>query len=56
MTATPPREMVERLQVGPDDRRCVVETENGDLSTPYGPDFHDAMSARQEEERAASGR
>jgi antitoxin MazE len=45
VTATLPKEMVERLQVGPGDRVFAIETENGVLLTPYDPDFHDAMQA-----------
>ena len=45
VTATLPKEMVDRLQVGPGDRVFAVETENGILLTPYDPDFHDAMQA-----------
>ena len=45
VTATLPREMVERLQVGPGDRMFAVDTENGVLLTPYDPDFHAAMQA-----------
>jgi len=42
VTATLPKEMVERLQVGPGDRMFA---ENGVLLTPYDPDFHAAMQA-----------
>lgn len=45
VTATLPKEMVERLQVGPGDRMFAIETENGVLLTPYDPDFHEAMQA-----------
>lgn len=45
VTATLPKEMVDRLQVGPGDRMFAIETENGVLLTPYDPDFHDAMLA-----------
>lgn len=45
VTATLPKEMVDRLQVGPGDRVFAIETENGVLLTPYDPDFHDAMQA-----------
>lgn len=45
VTATLPKEMVDRLQVGPGDRMFAIETENGVLLTPYDPDFHDAMQA-----------
>lgn len=45
VTATLPKEVAERLQVGAGDRMFVIETENGVLLTPYDPDFHDAMRA-----------
>jgi putative addiction module antidote len=45
VTATLPREVAERLQVGAGDRMFVIETENGVLLTPYDPAFHDAMKA-----------
>ena len=45
VTATLPKEVAERLQVGAGDRMFVIETENGVLLTPYDPDFHDAMTA-----------
>jgi putative addiction module antidote len=51
VTATLPKEMAERLQVGPGDRMFAIETENGVLLTPYDPDFHDAMQAFAEVRR-----
>jgi antitoxin MazE len=45
VTATLPKEIVERLQVGAGDRMYAIETEHGVLLTPFDPDFHDAMSA-----------
>ncbi|HKH49079.1 MAG TPA: AbrB/MazE/SpoVT family DNA-binding domain-containing protein [Thermoanaerobaculia bacterium] len=51
VTATLPKEMVERLQVGPGDRVFAIETEHGLLLTPYDPDFHDAMKAFSEVRR-----
>ena len=51
VTATLPKEMAERLQVGPGDRMFAVETGNGVLLTPYDPDFHDAMQAFTEVRR-----
>jgi putative addiction module antidote len=47
VTATLPREMLERLQVGPGDRMFVIETERGVLLTPYDPDFDEALAAFQ---------
>jgi putative addiction module antidote len=51
VTATLPKEMAERLQVGPGDRMFAIETENGVLLTPYDPDFHAAMQAFAEVRR-----
>ncbi|HYU30759.1 MAG TPA: AbrB/MazE/SpoVT family DNA-binding domain-containing protein [Thermoanaerobaculia bacterium] len=51
VTATLPKEMVDRLQVGPGDRMFAIETEKGLLLTPYDPDFHDAMQAFAEVRR-----
>lgn len=51
VTATLPKEMVERLQVGPGDRVFAIETEHGVLLTPYDPDFHDGMKAFSEMRR-----
>ncbi len=51
VTATLPKEMAERLQVGPGDRMFAIETENGVLLTPYDPEFHDTMRAFAEVRR-----
>jgi putative addiction module antidote len=51
VTATLPKEIVDRLQVGPGDRMFVIETQDGVLLTPYDPDFHDAMQAFSEVRR-----
>ena len=51
VTATLPREMAERLHIGPGDRVFAVETENGVLLTPYDPDLRDAMQAFDEVHR-----
>jgi putative addiction module antidote len=45
VTATLPKEMAERLHVGPGDRMFAIETEGGVLLTPFDPDFRDAMQA-----------
>lgn len=45
VSATLPKEMAERLNVGPGDRVFAIETDRGLLLTPYDPDFHDAMQA-----------
>ena len=51
VTATLPKEMVDRLHVGAGDRMFAIETENGVLLTPFDPDFHDAMRAFSEVRR-----
>ena len=43
VSATLPKEMVDRLNVGPGDSVYAIETENGILITPYDPDFEKAM-------------
>jgi putative addiction module antidote len=48
VTATLPKEIVERLQVASGDVMYAVETEQGILLTPYDPDFEDAMAAFQD--------
>jgi putative addiction module antidote len=49
--ATLPKDMAERLHVGPGDEVFVIETGQGVLLTPYDPDFQRAMKAY---ERTAS--
>ncbi len=51
ITATLPKDMMDRLQLGPGDRMFAVETENGVLLTPYDPHFDEAMKAFQEVRR-----
>jgi putative addiction module antidote len=51
VTATLPKDMLDRLNVGPGDRMFAVETERGVLLTPYDPDFDAAMEAFQEVRR-----
>ena len=41
--ATLPKDMVDRLHVGPGDPMFAIETENGILLTPYDPEFEKAM-------------
>ena len=48
---TLPKDMVERLNLGPGDKIFAVETEGGILLTPYNPEFDEAMRLY---ERAAS--
>jgi putative addiction module antidote len=51
VTATLPKDMMDRLNVRPGDRMFAVETERGVLLTPYDPDFDAAMEAFQEVRR-----
>ena len=48
VTATLPKEIVDRLQIVSGDVMYAVETEQGILLTPYDPDFEDAMAAFQD--------
>ncbi|MBI4410506.1 MAG: AbrB/MazE/SpoVT family DNA-binding domain-containing protein [Gemmatimonadetes bacterium] len=43
--ATLPKDMADRLHVGPGDEVFVIETEQGILLTPYDPTFEKAMAA-----------
>lgn len=43
--ATLPKDLAERLHLGPGDELFVIETEAGVLLTPYDPDFEEAMEA-----------
>jgi putative addiction module antidote len=43
VTATLPREMVERLRLAPGDKVSIVETGEGLLLTPYDPAFENAI-------------
>lgn len=51
VTATLPKDMADRLQVGPGDRMFAIETEHGVLLTPYDPTFDEAMQAFTEVRR-----
>ena len=51
VTATLPKDMADRLHVGPGDKVYAIETERGVLLTPYDPDFDDAMKAFEEVRR-----
>jgi antitoxin MazE len=51
VTATLPKDMAERLHLGPGDRMYVIETEDGVLLTPYDPHFDEAMQAFAEVRR-----
>jgi putative addiction module antidote len=48
VTATLPKEMADRLQLGPGDKVFAIETDDGVLLTPYDPEFEEAMAAFQE--------
>lgn len=43
VSATLPKDMVERLRLAPGDRVLAVETENGILLTPYDPSVEKAL-------------
>lgn len=51
VTATLPKDMMDRLHVGPGDKVFVIETERGVLLTPYDPNFDAAMQAFEEVRR-----
>jgi putative addiction module antidote len=45
VTATLPKDIADRLNVGPGDKVFAIETENGVLLTPYDPAFDAALEA-----------
>lgn len=51
VTATLPKDMADRLHVGPGDKVYAIETERGVLLTPYDPDFDEAMQAFEQVRR-----
>lgn len=51
VTATLPKDMVERLHVQAGDKLYAIETDRGVLLTPYDPTFDDAMQAFEEVRR-----
>jgi len=51
VAVTLPKDMMDRLHVGPGDKMFAVETENGVLLTPYAPDLDAAMQAFQDVRR-----
>lgn len=51
VTATLPKDMADRLHVGPGDTVYAIETDRGVLLTPYDPDFEDALSAFEQVRR-----
>jgi putative addiction module antidote len=42
--ATLPKDMADRLHLGPGDRVLVIETERGILLTPYDPTIEQALA------------
>ena len=51
ITATLPKEMMDRLHVAPGDTLFAVETKDGVLLTPYDPTFGEAMQAFEQVRR-----
>jgi putative addiction module antidote len=51
VSATLPKDMMDRLHLGPGDRMFAVETEHGVLLAPYDPTFEAAMKAFEEVRR-----
>lgn len=51
VTATLPKEVLERFQLKAGDRLFMVETGEGVLLTPYDPNFDRAMKAFEEVRR-----
>lgn len=43
ISATLPKDMMDRLNIGPGDELFAIETERGVLLTPFDPDFERAM-------------
>lgn len=51
VTATLPKDMADRLHVGPGDKVYAIEVDRGVLLTPYDPAFEEAMAAFEEVRR-----
>jgi antitoxin MazE len=51
VTATLPKDIADRMHVGPGDRLFVIETDRGVLLTPYDPEFDAAAEAFEEVRR-----
>lgn len=45
ITATLPKEMMDRLHIAPGDKLFAIETKDGVLLTPYDPNFDKAVLA-----------
>lgn len=51
ITTTLPKDMMDRLHVGPGDRMFAIETAGGILLTAYDPDVEAALAAFDEVRR-----
>lgn len=51
VTATLPKDMADRLHIGPGDKVYAIETDQGVLLTPYDPNFEDALNAFEQVRR-----
>ncbi len=51
ITATLPKEMMDRLHIAPGDKLFAIETKDGVLLTPYDPTFDEAMRAFEQVRR-----
>jgi antitoxin MazE len=51
VTATLPKDMADRLHVGPGDKVYAIEVDRGLLLTPYDPTFEEALAAFEEVRR-----
>ena len=51
VTATLPKDMADRLHIGPGDKVYAIETDQGVLLTPYDPSFEDALNAFEQVRR-----
>jgi len=51
VTATLPKDMADRLHIGPGDKVYAIETDQGVLLTPYDPSFEDAVNAFEQVRR-----
>jgi putative addiction module antidote len=44
VSATLPKDMADRLNIGPGDKILAVETDRGILLTPYDPDAEESLA------------